>query len=502
MANATGTAAAHTPSAGEGWIFKGGVTVDYHAWPANVPWGGTASNPTYIGVDPGWYSGSAWSRPIFSGGGPNGYDSTNQSLLTDVSHHTNYFVIDNIEFTALYWSATGAGNTTQNAFGYLASYSLIGDVGWEAKNLYVHGWSHASSGAFDPAGYQSLIGLPVDATVGNQSSFHDSVVDGSDGPKDCCMASDAAIQYNNYVSYVVDGYNGGLTSNGLILYHDNHLTKQVNSATGVHENCFHVFAYNGTATGGAVIAYNNFDDCKYIGTNSEPLAFELIGSTVYAFNNFISAGNSAGISNSSWSSTSAGSIIYDFNNTIQAYDATQTPGSTCYTTGYHNKATFADNFCVTTNNNANSYATFSGFAGTSNFPSPSFSITCSGETQSTFGASQICAAIGTGNGTGNLNFTQTYPFVPLDSTAAAAVGTGQNNSSYCQAVSAINTAAGSACLKDTTLGVAYNSTDHTVSWPLRTPTLHSSTGAWQNGAYEFTNEQQLNPPTGLAAVVN
>jgi hypothetical protein len=34
------------------------------------------------------------------------------------------------------------------------------------------------------------------------------------------------------------------------------------------------------------------------------------------------------------------------------------------------------------------------------------------------------------------------------------------------------------------LGVGYNTTNHTVIFPARTPVLHSTTGNWTNGAYE------------------
>src|SRR6266403_173711 len=68
-ANATSVAAAHTPAADEGWIFKGGVHVGSGTYPMNVPWGGTSGHPDYMGYDLSWYTGGAWARPIFDGGG-------------------------------------------------------------------------------------------------------------------------------------------------------------------------------------------------------------------------------------------------------------------------------------------------------------------------------------------------------------------------------------------------------------------------------------------------
>lgn len=502
MANATSNAASHTPSAGEGWIFKGGVTVDHHAWPASVPWNGTASNPTYMGVDPGWYTGGSWSRPIMNGGGSSGYDTTSHGFFSDEAHHTNWLVVDNIEFTGLYFS--GSPSFTSACYICAATQGTGGETNWEVKNVYAHGWSHGS-GASDPAGVNGgFISLSANATPGQQSSLHDSIIDGSDSSKDCCEGSGAAIQYNNYYSYMLDDpYNFGLTTNGLVIFHDNHITQNSpEHIGGAHNNCFHSYAFNGTATGGTILLYNNFDDCMYQGTAAEPMAFELVGATVYAFNNVITAGNPSGISNSSWASNSPGTKFFEFNNTVQAYNAAATSGSSCYVgSSYENILFFADNFCISNNNDGGSAATFTPVAGSTTYASPTFSITCSGSPQSNLGMSQICAPIGNGEGAGSLNFAETYPFAPMDSTAASTIGTGQNNSVYCAAISAINAAAGTACLSDSTLGVSYDTSDHTVTYPYRTPIARPTITPWRNGAYEFASGQP-NPPTALSAIVN
>ena len=142
--------AATLPRGGEGWIFKGGVTVDYHAFPMNVPWGGNASNPTYMGVDPNWYSGSAWARPIFNGGGAAGYHIDSRGFITDVEHQANYVIFDSLEFTGAYWNSDCGGAGVMYSCSYISTSSYTGSTNWEAKNIYAHGWSHGSS-ASDPA---------------------------------------------------------------------------------------------------------------------------------------------------------------------------------------------------------------------------------------------------------------------------------------------------------------------------------------------------------------
>src|ERR1019366_8459164 len=57
------------PNPGDSVILKGGVT-----WPhAAFPWvfnfaSGTSGNNIYFGVDPTWYTGGSWSRPIMNMG--------------------------------------------------------------------------------------------------------------------------------------------------------------------------------------------------------------------------------------------------------------------------------------------------------------------------------------------------------------------------------------------------------------------------------------------------
>ena len=225
MANASGNAAAHTPAAGEGWIFKGGVTVDYHAYPMNVPWGGSSGQPDYIGYDPGWYAGSSWVRPIFNGGGSGGYNTASRSMITDIAHHASYVIIDNLEFTGIYFGSA-CSNSGPYTCGVISQYGYDGsDVSWEIKNVYVHGWSHCSfSGPCgDPGNESNFIYAKQDNS--NSSSIHDSVIDGSDSSQDCCNAISAYNEYDNYISYVDNAEFGEIS-----LFHDNVITKMVEPA--------------------------------------------------------------------------------------------------------------------------------------------------------------------------------------------------------------------------------------------------------------------------------
>jgi len=97
--------------------------------------------------------------------------------------------------------------------------------------------------------------------------------------------------------------------------------------------------------------------------------------------------------------------------------------------------------------------------------------------------------------------TQTFSFSP---TAArnATVGTGVNETSLCMTISSLNAAAGTACQSDTTYGVIYDTTNHTLTGPARTPVARPSSGAWDAGAYQWSSVSGalINPPINVKAV--
>jgi hypothetical protein len=510
-ANATGSAAAHTPGSGEGWILKGGVTIGSQCFPASLPWGGASGTPDYLGYDPGWYTGSSWARPIINGGGSSGYDATTRGLLTDVNHRASYLIIDNLEFTGLYWSGTcPADSTIACAYVAMNDYFSQGqETHWEFKNIYAHNITHCGSypACNDPGNGNALFWMPNTNSEGGNgtSSMHDSVFDNTDGAQDCCQPVHVSNVYNNYVS--------GFTNfifNETNTVHDNYVanfaTTFVPQPTEPHGNCIHLFGVSNTNE----LVWNNYVQCD--NPNAEALLLEEDSATVYAFNNVwseISQPN--GLSMSSFSGAGAGGTYKLFNNTIAA--GMNSPGGYSYEAMkffFHPKITVAGNFAITNNNSEQTVFYSNGstaFTGTYNYTPSAFSKSCPGgqsNPQTNWNGNQICAPVGSGNGTGNLNMGETYPFAPMDSTAAATVGSAANSSSLCSEISAINAAAGTACMSDTTLGVSYNQANHTVSWPGRQPVARSSSGQWTNGAYQSGNStsQTPNPPTGLAATVN
>ncbi len=68
MPSCTANCASANPSAGEGFILRGGDTWTSGDLGISWNWSGNSSHPIYVGVDPGWYNsscGGSWCRPIF-----------------------------------------------------------------------------------------------------------------------------------------------------------------------------------------------------------------------------------------------------------------------------------------------------------------------------------------------------------------------------------------------------------------------------------------------------
>lgn len=618
MHNVSGTPAGHTPGSGEAWIFKGGVTVDYNAFPMNVPWGcGTGSsscssgaNPNYMGYDFGWYSGASWARPVFDGGGSSGYDTHNQSLITDISHRSSYVIIDNIEIRGIYFGSACSSSGPYSC-GAISQYAYSGtDVGWEIKNVEVHYITHctAAAGCVDPGNEASLLWAKQDTT----SSVHDSVVDNTDGSYDCCNAIASWNVYNVEISGVDNAVFGEY-----LFLHDFTIQNMTLTfaSNGVHGNCIHLFGngsineliYNGyitcfqgfgpwvgshnysgsvntvfitptsnnpngytfmmttvgttsstqptwdNATGGTPpgcpATGNTCSDGTAVWTNTgqyptadEGFLVEEDNASVYGFNLVeVMDGHGSGFELSDYSGGT--SAHYNFRHNTYACGTNPTPSGHCISPKW-NTINAANNFFITSGKlvNVSDWAASTYYTlGTVLFPSVgnagNYFYVCTsagtsggsgtepnpwnqtlGGTQTVGGATfvnqgsltlspalaggtSITAPIGSGNGTGNLNITETYPFAPMDSTAAASVGTAAGDTAFCSIITTINAAAGAACLKDTTLGVGYNTTNHTVIFPARTPVSHSATGSWTNGAFEAPFSIPPGPPTGLSVVV-
>jgi hypothetical protein len=101
----SGFSAAYTHTAGDQFIFKGGVTWDNTIAPWNNANSGASGSPDYYGVDKTWYSGASWTNPIFDGG------SKSSGLTSPYFYFTgSYVTLDSLQIQNIGVAGVNQGN--------------------------------------------------------------------------------------------------------------------------------------------------------------------------------------------------------------------------------------------------------------------------------------------------------------------------------------------------------------------------------------------------------
>jgi hypothetical protein len=472
MNGCTGTCASYTPRAGDQFIFRGGDSWTITG-PWNWTWSGASGNNIVLGVDKSWFSGASWSRPILNGNGR--YPGGGSGFFLDLGTQSNVDV-NNLEFTGLNWSVSLSGEDA-----YIAEN---GGTNVLVHDNYFHGWSH-SAGVAENNNANALF-------TGSHSfsnKFYNNVIDGSDTARDSfggVYGGGFGEIYQNYFAWIDNGMNIAFIES----IHDN-----VFSNTGVsvypggvsHNN---VMESNVDAPG--MLLYNNLFS-RMNPNASGGIGIQLApqrGTTTYFFNNVLVdeliGGNQLMCGSSL---NNAGGSCAIFNNTEECG---ADPGASGYCvrmgSGFGTPpagASIINNHWITTASvTVNADSTCGGGCSTTLTPNP-----------------QTHESLSTANAQG-YSLGQTYPFSPT--AGGMTIGAGTNEMNLCSTISGINSAAGTACKSDTTVGVGYDGSSHTVNWPNRSPKPRPSTGAWDAGAYFFgttSTAQDPNPPTGLSAVV-
>lgn len=484
MSTCTGNCAALTPAPGQGFIFRGGDTWNGSNLGIIWNWGGTATNPIYIGIDQTWYSGSSWARPVWTCGGAACTGATSSYFFGSQSSKS-YNIVDNIEVAGLFETTT----VHPNYFNGCGTYNIF-------ENIYAHGWSSNLTSGSSSEIFHLGCGEPM-----NGSTLRYNVADGSDTAQNTGWFNHTGvpIAYGNVMRYLVTGIDGCGDN-----WHDNLFEYMTNQIGGGHQDgLYHQtqcsspnsLIYNNVirhtlfpGSGGAVKLWLN---------GNGPCPFS--SCTNYAFNNVvydnlpgnvIDAGGHFDVNYGTW---------YIFNNTFDC-GTDSTPGNCAIgdngnaqdhvaANGQMNLYSI-NNHWISTNRSS---LCCSGPAGSGSIGS-CYSFACS-ETSGlyqTVSAASAQGYIDTGN----------YAFQPVKGSGST-VGAGANEQSLCTAIGAIDASAGAACQYDTGYACAYNATNHTVSCPTRTA-LARPAGAWDVGAYQFSATAQTStpkPPQGLAATV-
>jgi hypothetical protein len=482
MSGCASSCAANTPAAGNSYILKGGTSATLSAaW--NWSWSGSSGNPIYIGVDTGWYTGGSFTRPVLTGGGTwPGAAVSSGGCFFCIGNAVSYGTLDNIAFTGLYWS--GSAN--------LFSYVGIGGSsnGWLFSNNYMHGWSHASSGAEN----NNLEAFACGGSGTGTNTLYRNVVDGSDTALDSFMGVEGACLGEIYQSYF-GGLMYGINGTGKFV-HDN-------SFVGVGYVSYDGVSHNGVVISnldnlGPFLFYNNYVDAVGAGANVPIWQTPVLNTISYAFNNIMpnqAPVNGAGLQCGEFFFApppiySGGRCLW-FNNTIEA-GPDSGPNTYAYRIGTGQPGTppagvFQYNNHIIGNSTIQSI-------------SPECASACPVTT-----SNQVQQTKSAANAQG-YSYAQTFPFSPTLGTNAT-VGAGINENLLCTTIGSIFAAAGTACLSDTTSGVTYNATTHTVTGPGRIALLRPTVGAWDVGAYQFSGSSgggsigNLQPGTKISAGV-
>lgn len=432
-----------SPVAGQNFILRGGVTWPAAALPWNWYWSGTGTTSSpgctgngciYVGVDPTWYTGSAWARPILNAGGASGI--VNQSLLS-INEPGNYLVFDNIEFTGMYWNGT-TGYGTSNV-------SLAGgepNIGAHDTlvHLYIHGWGH---GTYASGTREDACGVDGDTNHinGNVGTILEySVIDGSDTDQQSCNG--AVFGGPPYIEYNVFQYvSSCMVIDGPVTVHDN-VCGPINTTfdtTPAHQNGMEVNYDGQNAT-----FYNNV--FRHIAPGALTVWLAPDGDfTAYFFNNVIYDTQQTNVLDlaASLEGTTGTDVLW--NNTVECGIDSGPPDAVCVA------GIASDVTAVTLQNNQ--FITDAGSYWSTNGPTPTLT-------------SNLLQTLSQANADG-YSESETDAFSPPSSNSPT-VGAGTSAAALCSASGT------TACLYSTTYGVNYDSTNHTVSSPGLTPVLWSS----------------------------
>ena len=525
MPQCSNTCAGVNPTAGFGFIFRGGDTWHMGNTSASPYTGGawifgnngTSSNPIYWGVDPGWYTGGSWVRPILTGDNPvcgplnlggicssgtigsPAYNlsqyyvsscayqispSTGGSSNTILSMYSiSYNIVDNFELTGLCQQDTGG--TKDDAYvRYGSGYALY------FYNLYLHGWTHVKfadvNGGSGCTASTVCLGISLFEGGANRTpddTLRYAVMDGSDS--DPVGAQGCYCDFWN-VAYSYIGNQSGVITRYQHLFHDNLYEYWYENGHG------NVLESVGDAPG-ANATYNNV--VRHINTTGDPgdplyWPYPPVGTTNYWFNNLTYDVTNMEYFNVGQNSGKSQGTLTVFNNTFQN-NVISGGGIFGCTSPNPFVWTAANNHYITEGSSAynSTKCTTGGKSDTTSLLMNNATATSDGYTSS-----------------------ETYAYSPTSSsspTAGAGTNEGSLNGAFC---SALTTAAASdptlsdaatACQSDTRYACTYNASNHTMTCPARV-TVGRPTGAWHVGAYQYSSTQASlpNAPTSLTATVS
>lgn len=323
MKDCTAACASYAPVAGDHFILRGGDSWHYSAgFPIGLPWvwrwSGSSENPTYLGVDQTWHSGSSWKRPVLTMDNPLSpfllssciYDDTANVFMT---LSAAYVTLDNFEWTGL----------CQNGGSYSGWLYTGGGTHLLITHHYFHGWS-ATTTSKDVK--HIIFGTTGEVITYNEIAYN--VFDGSDSmhgtntARDQCFKAARTPCQSGFAIYG-DAYNvhhnvfrylsNGIVGTNLYTVHDNLFEYMWISYDGAsHPNVVESY---GALEGRPLYFYNNTIRHTYMDVTLW-LQFDR---AAYEFNNVFSDAASITPQNcflQSPLSSSSSAVAYIYNNTF------------------------------------------------------------------------------------------------------------------------------------------------------------------------------------------
>jgi hypothetical protein len=488
MLDCAGLCAATTPNAGDSIILRGGDTWSSSSFPWTWKWSGSAGNPIQVGgLDQTWFSGTSWTRPILNGGGTFPNSGSSQKFFLALSNVSSV-TVSWIEFTGFF-----IGSNATAWVGYL-------DRGSSGTNIsihdnYFHGWTHAAGiSEGSPGGNVTAILCHTGAADPTTSVFRNAI-DGGDTKKDdftgIYSTGGCGDIYQNYIAWIIDAVNEGF----IVSFHDNVLANDGGlcfSGCNTHNN---VMEENSGPTSADSFFYNNYILNPASTNSAGGIVLQLAphsGQTSWFFNNVITNGPLYEANEVMCADAlgGGGGTCTIFNNTMEAGADASPPGGQPIRAGSWNGSTSPAAINLYNNHTISSaspmYTTSDCSSGCKVTQSPNPNLIQSKATAKAQG----------------YTLNQTFSFSPTSATGAT-VGTGTNEMALCARISAMNSAAGTACQSDTTYGIIYDTTSHTVTGLARTPVVRPSSGAWDAGAFQWSAGSGVkpNPPTNVKTLV-
>jgi hypothetical protein len=514
MKNCANTCAATTPQAGDSFIFRGGDTWHFGNSSASpyvgayqsfgywqITWSGYSGSPIYFGVDQTWYSGSSWTRPIFTGDNPLSTSFATSCAYSDDGKNflfletVSYVTLDNFDWQGKCWTPANNANEQETIYSYQTDHIII-------ENSYFHGWTVVEgnlSGTHALSNHVIVHGSDTGSLgYANHNQFIADVFDGSDSSQGAANSAGCAIVVNAGSPCVsgfgldVDAYDvhnsvfrylaDAMIPNNLYTNHDNlyeYIFPSFDDAT--HPDVI----YMDGDSGANQYVYNNIFRHTYVNVTND--FYVSSGYALYFFNNVlldnsntygtgVSSVNCLLLNNAQASGTVS---AYLYNNTIDGFLAAQTTDSCSVTLANTNSPSYAFKGTVYLQNNH-----WISYSSSTSMRQCESGATCN----FTDYGNDVFQSESTANGQG---YTPSNNYAPTS--GGATLGAGANNTSLCSTFSAD----GAMC-SGTSGGASQQSGNggEMADYPAIPMVPRSST--WDAGAYESSS---LNPPTGLTAAV-